>query len=251
MSLETFFNHDKDFSKVVQPFSFGHLMFIICALLSIVVTFYFAKKIYNCKYEKKIRYFFAGWLLFLELLYHFHYWLYGMFSVPLHICSFGAMFSIGLLLTNKQKYFNVLFFVGICGGTLALVIPNSLGYTYYNMRYYHYILLHMSIIIVPVYYFRAYGLRVQFKDVIQTYIKVLCVLPLVVTVNYVFNKNYMFIGEKPRVLFNVLPVWPYYIFVFAFIAVFLFYGLYKISDLVTKLEMKKIGAIENDSIKNN
>jgi hypothetical integral membrane protein (TIGR02206 family) len=239
MSLERFWNHELDPSLAMQPFTWQHGVLILLGIFSVILTLRYAEGIHNYKHEKRIKRGFAFWLLFLEIVYHLHYWTYGMFSVPLHLCSFGVMFSIAILFTDSKKAFEILFFLGIFGGLIALFIPNSLGYTYYNMRYYHFILLHMSIAIVPIYYYKAYGYRVTKHSVYKTIVFVLLLTPLVTFVNVTQNKNYMFIGEKPAILANYLPDWPYYIIIFVVIGFFLLNGLYYLSNLnFQKLRLK-------------
>lgn len=231
MSLERFWNHDLDPSLAMQPFTWQHGILILLGICSVVFTLLFASKVKLYRYEKRVKRGFAIWLLFLEIIYHLHYWTYGMFSVPLHLCSFGVMFSITILLTDSKKVFEFLFYIGIFGGLLALFIPNSLGYTYYNMRYYHFIVLHMSIAIVPLYYYKAYGYRVTQKSAYKTIAFIVLLLPLVTYVNRTQNKNYMFIGEKPVIIEGYLPDWPYYIFLFLGLGFVLFSVLTYISNM--------------------
>ena len=230
MSFERFWNHELNQELAMQPFTWQHAVLIVLGILSVVLTLKFAQNIKNSRYENRIKKIFAFWLLFLEITYHLHYWTYGMFSVPLHVCSFGVMFSIAILLTDSKKAFEFLFFIGIFGGLSALFIPNSLGYTYYNMRYYHYILLHMSIAIVPIYYYEAYNYRISLKSIYKTMGLIVVLLPLVTYVNITYNKNYMFIGDKPQILANVLPDWPYYLIIFVITIFITFHGLYFFSN---------------------
>lgn len=230
MSFERFWNHELNPELAMQPFTWQHGMLILLGILSVVMTLKFAKKIRYSKYENEIKKGFAIWLIALELIYHLHYWTHGMFSVPLHLCSTGVMFSIIILLTDSKKVFEFLFFIGFFGGLVALFIPNSLGYTYYNMRYYHFILLHMSIAIVPIYYYKAYDYRVTLKSVFKTMAFILALSPLVTFVNYTKGMNYMFIGEKPEIIAGILPDWPYYIIIFLILGFFGFYSLYFVSN---------------------
>ncbi|MBN2604658.1 MAG: TIGR02206 family membrane protein [Bacilli bacterium] len=230
MSFSRFFGHDINFDLAMKPFTWQHYLLIFLGISVVVFTLRFAKTIKASKYEHLMKKVFIVWLIVLELSYHMHYWAFGMFSVPLHVCSFGVMFSILLLVTGKYRYFEILFFVGIFGGLLALFFPNTLGYTYYNMRYYHFIFLHMSIAMVPIYYYKAYGFRITYHSIYKTIGLFLCILPLVVFVNYTFDKNYMFIGEKPAILASILPDWPYYIFIFIGLVPILFHLLYFVSN---------------------
>ncbi|MBU1019866.1 MAG: TIGR02206 family membrane protein [Firmicutes bacterium] len=240
MSFSRFFGHDINFDLAMKPFTWQHYLLIFLGIMCVVFTLKFAKTIKTSKYEPLIKKVFIGWLIVLELSYHIHYWAYGLFSVPLHVCSFGVMFSILLLVTGKYRYFEVLFFVGIFGGLLALFIPNTLGYTYYNMRYYHFIFLHMSIAMVPIYYYKAYDYRITYRSIYKTIGLFLCLLPLVMYVNYTFDKNYMFIGEKPEILAGILPDWPYYVFIFVGLTPILFHVLHFISNFdYKKITFKK------------
>jgi hypothetical integral membrane protein (TIGR02206 family) len=233
MSWERFWNHDLNPDLAMQPFTWQHGVLIILGILSVVLTLQFAERIKASKYENVVKKSFMVWLVLLELIYHLHYWTYGMFSVPLHVCSFGVMFSVAILITNSKKVFELLFFIGIFGGLAALFIPNSLGYTYYNMRYYHFILLYMSIAIVPIYYYKAYGYRITKKSIYKTMGFIILLSPLVTYVNVTYDKNYMFIGEKPEIIASLLPDWPYYIIVFLFGMFIVFHLLYYVSNYLT------------------
>ena len=230
MSLQRFFGHDINFELAMKPFTWQHYLLILLGIMCVVGGLLIADKIRNSRFEKRIKRGFALWLLLLEITYHIHYWGYGMFSVPLHICSFGVIFSIALLLTDNYRVFEILFFVGIFGGLLALFIPNTLGYTYYNMRYYHFILLHASITIVPIYYYKAYKYRIRMSSIYKTFAAMAIISPIVISVNYVFDKNYMFIGEKPLILAAYLPDWPYYIIIFMTLSFVSLHALYFVSN---------------------
>jgi len=240
MSFERFWNHDLNPQLAMQPFTWQHGVLILLGVLSVVLTLKYAQNLKNSRYENIVKKSFAFWLLTLEIIYHLHYWTYGLFSVPLHICSFGVMFSVIILFTDSKKVFEYLFFFGILGGLLALFVPNSLGYTYYNMRYYHFILLHMSIAIVPIYYYKAYNYRISLKSIYKTMGLLLLILPFVVYVNITFDKNYMFIGEKPQILANILPDWPYYLIIFVIGVYVAFHLLYFVSNYGILLILRKL-----------
>ncbi len=237
MSFEKFWNHELNQELAMQPFIWQHFLLIFMAITAVYLTLRFAKTIRASRYEYYIKRAFMVWLVFLEIIYHLHYWTHGLFSVPLHVCSFGAMFSIALLASDSKKVFGFVFFIGTFGGLAALFVPNSLGYTYFNMRYYHYILIHLSIAIVPIYYFKAYDFRIGLKDIYKTIAFILSLSPLVIFTNVTFSRNYMFVGEKPRIIASLLPDWPYYIVVLFTLMFISFHFLYYVSN---HLSMKKI-----------
>ena len=183
MSFSRFFGHDIDFDKAATMFTEHHLLYSLFALLVIFLTYSFADKIKKSPKEKTIKISVAVLLIVLELTYHIHNWTYPRVSLPLHLCSFATFLNIYLLFTDSKKVFEYAFFFGILGGFMALVFPNSLGYTYYNFRYYHFILLHFTIISVPIYYYKAYDFRVTYKKLIQVYKLVLVLAVFILIFN--------------------------------------------------------------------
>lgn len=226
MSLERFFAQEILFEKAMRPFTWQHALFIILALGTIYLTLKYADKIKNSTHEKKIKIAFAVWVLLLELLYHIHYWMHGMFSVPLHMCSVGAFLSVYVLLTDSKLAFQMLFLIGITGGTIALVIPDTIGYPYYNIRYYLFPLMHMNIMIVPIYYYKAYKYRILQRSIYITFFTMLSLLPFANILNNMYDRNYLFIGSKPRIFGELLPDYPWYMIIGVVGLLFVFHFLY-------------------------
>jgi len=231
--LKRFFGYDIDPELAIQVFTWQHYLFILLALVTVVITLLVADKVYNLKSKEKLRKTIIAILIMLETSYHVHNWLRGQFSVPLHLCSFSMMLSILLVLTRDKRFFELLFFIGPLGGIVALIFPEMGGFTYYSFRYYHFIITHLFIISIPLYYYKAYGMRVDGMSAIKTYIFLSVLAPIVYTVNKTFDMNYIFINKKPKLelVANNIPEWPYYIILFL-AGVFLFHlVIYKISNM--------------------
>lgn len=231
--LKRFFGYDIDPELAIQVFTWQHYLFILSAFMTVIITLLFADKVYNFRYKNKLKTVVIWILILLEVSYHVHNWLRGQFSVPLHLCSFSMMLSMLLLYTGKQRYFDLLFFIGPLGGIVALIFPEMGGFTYYSFRYYHFILVHLFIISIPLYYYKAYGMRVTKRSIMKTYVFFAVIAPVVFTVNKVFNMNYIFINKKPKLelVANNIPEWPYYIILFL-VGVILFHTvIYKLSNM--------------------
>ncbi len=230
--MERFFGYDIDYDLAIKVFSWQHFVFIALAILTVVLTLRYADKLYEFKRKSVINKTVFIILILLESTYHIHNWFRNQFSVPLHLCSFSIILSIMLVKTRKQKYFDLLFFIGPLGGIVALIFPEMGGFTYYSFRYYHFIIAHLFIISVPLYYYKAHGMRVNLYSLKKTYLFLLIMAPIVFTVNRVFDMNYIFINRKPNldIVANNIPEWPYYIVVFI-VGVLLFHTvLYKVSN---------------------
>jgi len=230
MIFQRFFGHDIDFSKAATMFTIHHLILICFALISISATLHFAPKIKQSANEKKIRHAIAIALIVLEISYHIHNWTYPRISVPLHVCSFAVIMNIILLYTNSKRIFNYAFFFGVLGGFMALFIPNSLGYTYYNFRYYHFIILHSLIIAVPLYYYKAYAFRVSYKTMLRTFRFSVLAGITVYIINDFLGTNYWFVSYVPDNVSGFFPNWNVYIVTFIFTVFFTMNVLWLISN---------------------
>jgi len=214
MNLKTFFGHDLDYSKAATMFSVHHLILVLFGLMTIMMTLKYAETIHQL-FDTKFRLIVVGFLIFLEITYHIHNWTYPRFSVPLHICSFAVFMNIGLLITKKQKLFEYAFFFGILGGAMALAFPNSLGYTYLNFRYYHFIILHSLIMVVPLYFYKAYDYRIDYQVLIKVFKSVIFMAIIVYILNGIIKDNYWFINDIPVNVSNVFT--NYYVYIATFI----------------------------------
>ncbi len=214
MTFKTFFGHDLDYSKAATMLSVHHVLLLFFGLVTIFMTLRYAQTIHQI-YDTKFRMILIGFLVFLEITYHIHNWTYPRFSMPLHISSFAVLLNIALLYTKSQKVFEYAFFFGLGAGLIALAFPNSLGYTYLNFRYYHFIVIHCLIMVGPLYFYKAEGYRVDYPTLIKVFKSVIAVGLMIYGFNRLFDQNYWFITEIPT---NVSSVFTnYYAYIITYI----------------------------------
>jgi hypothetical integral membrane protein (TIGR02206 family) len=245
MLLAGFFGHDLDFSKSAQMFTYHHIILLSFAIFAIVGTLFIAVKVKARENEKTIKYIYIGVLIVLELAYHIHNWTAPLEmrldrgpSVPLHVCSFALFFNIALLYTDSKRIFNYAFIFGVIGGFMAMGMPNSLGYTYLNFRYYHYILLHTIIMAVPIYYYKAYNYRIDYKTLLDIFRNVVVLGVIVFMINSLIGTNYWFIKEIPDNVDSWFPNWTIYILTFTATVFFTMNVLYVVSNYKTIFNKK-------------
>ena len=245
MTLSSFFGHDLDMSRSAQMWTIHHVILVFFAIVAIVVTLYLALKVKARENEKQIRYIFIGLLLILELAYHVHNWTAPLdirlergLRVPLHVCSFAVFMNVALLYTNSKRVFNYAFVFGTVGGVMALIMPNSLGYTYLNFRYYHFIFLHMIILSVPVYYYKAYNYRMNYKEILHIFKSSVLLGIIVYIINGFLGTNYWFIRYIPSNVDGWFPNWNVYIITFIATVFFTMNVLYLVSNYDTIFKKK-------------
>ncbi|MFK5882726.1 MAG: TIGR02206 family membrane protein [Candidatus Izemoplasma sp.] len=230
MSFSDFIEHEINSDFIVDPFSIQYFIFVMIGVLSVVLTLRYAKKVKTWKHEKALKKTIGFGLVTLEIIYHIHNYVNGIFSIPIHISSFSMMFSMIILFSDNRTVFGVLYYLGILAGLAAFFAPGMLNYTFYHIRFYHFILVHMAIIVVPIYYYKAYNYTINLIDLRVTLVFLILISPLIIFVNYQLDRNYMFIGELPEVLVPIMPVWPYYIAVYLVLITILFLGLYFLTN---------------------
>lgn len=239
MNWDDLFAHEYDLNNVFVFFSLEHFMFISIAIISTILILHFANDIKNWKYEKSLRIVISIIMMVFELGYHTHNLINGKFSIPLHVCSVAVIISVILLLSNSKKAFGYVFLLGLLGGYTALFLPEMSDYTYINMRYYHFIIIHTLLVVIPLYYYKAYDYRIAKESVRRAFLLLVSMSPLAIYINVTMDRNYMFIGEVPEPFENILPEWPFYIIIFAFGIIGLFYSMYQLSNLKIRRERKK------------
>ncbi len=200
-----FFGYVIDPDRAVRLFTWHHAMHIGLAVVAIVLPLKFADAIRKSRHEKRVVAGFFWFLVALEMIYHAHNWLGGYPSYPLHICSFGVFLSLTLIKTNHTKVFEYAFFFAVLGGFMAMFIPFGYGFPYTNIRYYHFILIHMTIIMVPLYFYKAYDHRVDLHTTFKVFLVTLLMMPVMNQINLgIMNisdnafHNYWFVTEIPE-----------------------------------------------------
>ncbi len=128
----------------------------IFILIVLIITLYINRdKVRNNKLlDKKIRYY-CGIisLIFLSIYYILEWCSNGItvFNLPLHICFISNILCIILCFNKNKKIFNFVVFTGILGGLSSLLAPElDLSFKYF--RYYQFMICHISIIIIPIYF---------------------------------------------------------------------------------------------------
>lgn len=170
----------------------------IFILIVLIITLYLNRdKIRNNKLlDKKIRYY-CGIisLIFLSIYYILEWSKNGVtvFNLPLHICFISNILCIILCFNKNRQLFSFVVFTGILGGLSSLLAPElDLSFKYF--RYYQFMVCHISIIIIPVYFIFIYKYNVSLKDTLNV-IFITEILGLSLGIfNEIYNTNYMFVS---------------------------------------------------------
>lgn len=170
----------------------------IFILIILIITLYLNRdKIRNNKLlDKRIRYYCGILSLIFLSIYYILEWSSNrvrVFNLPLHICFVSNILCIILCFNKNNKIFNFVVFTGILGGLSSLLAPElNLSFKYF--RYYQFMICHISIIIIPVYFMFIYKYKITIKATLKV-IFTTEILGLSLGIfNEIYNTNYMFVS---------------------------------------------------------
>ena len=220
---------------------FDTVHFITLSISILIIGFMILKRkaIHENSKKDLIGLILAILLLFLDFSYYYWKWINGhqtYFPMPMHVCSWATyLVAVSLVIKNKH-FFHFALFYGFTGGVLSSLIPDFGGYSFDHMRFYQFMLLHLLLVIGPLYQLLAYKFEVKYKYAF--YVMGLMIFQAVLA--YYVNT---YIGEltgrvtnmmftfRPPVDISIMPPSPYYHIMFVFLFLGYWFGIYKLLNI--------------------
>ncbi len=134
--------------------------------------------------------------------------------LPLWLCSLSIWLSPLMLLAKKRNVYEFLYFMGILGGSQALLTPDLGQYGFPHYRFIEFLLVHGALVTAPIYMTVVEGFRPCRYSLLKVALLMLPYLGLVAWVNRQIGSNYLYTAGKlptPSLL-DVLGPHPIYIF---------------------------------------
>jgi hypothetical integral membrane protein (TIGR02206 family) len=144
-----------------------------------------------------------------------------------------------MLLTRNYPIYEFAYFIGIAGAMQAFLTPEAGQYGLWHFRAVQTVVVHGTLIIIPIYMSLKEGFRPTGKSFLRVAIGVNAYMVVVYFINLALGSNYLFIMHKPETasLLDVLGPWPWYILsmeAMGFVIFFLLYLPWLIKDLRAK-----------------
>ena len=241
------------FDYTGEPFHlFGPKHLIVIAVEAAVILWLFLDWKHPSEAGKRrMRYLLAGILFVGESAWHIWSIVGGTWTVtyhlPLHICSIMVWLSIVMLLTRNYRIYEFAYFIGMAGALQAFLTPEAGEFGLWHFRAVQTVVVHGTLIIVPIYMSLKEGFRPTWKSFLRVAVGVNAYMVVIYFVNLALGSNYLFIMHKPETasLLDVLGPWPWYILsmeALGFAIFFLLYLPYMIKDIRAK---RTIPAVAN------
>lgn len=146
--------------------------------------------------------------------------------IPLHLCDIAAFLCGFALITRRQLLCELSYFWGLAGTLQGLLTPN-LAYDFPHPVFLAFFLQHGVIVITALVLPLGLGWRPMPKAILRAFIWIMIYATIALSVNYLLGTNFGFLMEKPAEasLLDIMPAWPWYIFILIGLAVFMFWLL--------------------------
>lgn len=213
-----------------QLFSWPHIMTLIITVL-LLICLYKYKFYIKTRYQRLLRYTLIAILITGEVAFHLWYIYHDKWSIqvnlPLQISTISMYLGVIMLLTRNQRVFEVTFFIGTVGATFAMITP-ELFFGFPHMRFFHFFIVHIAIIIANFYMVWIEGFQATWRSIVKAFFVLNIIAAMVFTINHSIDANYMFLNQAPRgvSLIDVLGPYPWYILSLEAIALLSFTVIY-------------------------
>jgi len=228
-----------------EAFSAAHGIGIAMAAAIAVAIVLFRKPLRSHRANRNVKYALVAVLVSSEISLQAWYGItenWGIYSLPLQLCSVMVWLSAIVLLTGNRKLYDVTFFLGILGALQALLTPN-LDAGYPEFRYFHFFIAHGAIIGASLFLTVIEGYRPTTKSVFRAlgWLHVIAI-PAAIA-NAATGSNFMFLARKPNTasLLDLLAPWPWYLLQLEGVALalcFLMLGVVRLADRLLRAEPK-------------
>ncbi|GAA0566369.1 TIGR02206 family membrane protein [Rhizomicrobium electricum] len=164
-------------------------------------------------------------------------------ALPLDLCSWAAIATVVALITGNQKAYELAWFWAMAGTVQGIVTPD-IPDDFPAFRFIEFSTFHGGIIAGVLFLTLGRGMRVYQRSIPRVIGWSLIYMAVAGIADWVLKVNYGFLRAKPghASLYDLMPVWPWYIPVvvaLALIAVLICYLPFAVADAVVWLKRKR------------
>ncbi len=148
-------------------------------------------------------------------------------ELPMHLCRLLAIAAPIVMYTRNRKALGIMYFM-IYAGTLNANITPDVDGAFPSSNYFTYWMIHSSLLVIPYYAIKVYGLKITFQDLKNAFWTANAYLVLITSFNWITGSNYFYTIRKPvsASILDFFGPWPMYVGVTYIIGLILIVLLY-------------------------
>jgi len=114
--------------------------------------------------------------------------------LPLQLCGISTVLTIVLLLTRSRRVYEVVYFLGLAGATMAMLMP-EVEFDFPHPLFLIYFTGHASIVYCVVYMTWVHGYRPTFDSIRKVFIVTNAYVLFTAGANLALDTNYLYISR--------------------------------------------------------
>lgn len=219
---------------------------LVLMILFLITIYIFKDKIRDYKNERIIRYSIGSLFILVEssiTIYRIYYGVYGVDTLPLHLCSISIITSGVLMFTNSKRLHSVIFYWALIGGLVTLIMPVGLNIGSTHFRYYQFMTGHVLLVVSSLYFVFVHRYIPSRKSILYSFAFLQIPALISIVVNLSFDTHYMYttLNSAPYIKGTPLELIPMtnlftYVIGLEIVALFAISALY----LITKLSFRHL-----------
>lgn len=226
-------------NPLFASFSPTHLFLMGLPILGIILMLKNKEAVKSAKTSKSIWFALMALLFGQQVLLYGWYYFTGNFDVkdalPLYPCRISSLLCIGLMFKWNEDWFNLLFFMGLPGAALALLMPDTWNLGFPNAMCIQFFAGHSAILMTIFYLVITKDYKPSKKALISAYKFCSIYLGLLIVINQYQGSNYGYMAAKPNIsALSWLPNYPYHLPIFIGFMYFIYWVVYAIWPNKTK-----------------
>ena len=221
--------------EIIEPFSTLWLQANSATIITLIILLLYSNTLRNSQLLKFS--YIAGFILCSQVIFMQFYQLYidkwfASSSIPLHFCGLSSILAGILMFKRNQFAYECLYYWGLAGAFHSLLTPEFTLGKNDPVIFIDYFISHGGIIFAALYLTIILGMRPREKSWLKIFLFSQLLIPIVGTINWILDANYMYICNKPIVnnplLIGEWPTYLVFIELFALIHCWLLYQPIKI-----------------------
>lgn len=201
MNFLDLFWRDNAENYISKPFSIYHLIGLIIIFAIIIIIYSFKEILQNSKYKGLYAYILAFILILHQASLYIWYISNDRLSLkeslPLYLCRLSVILCIIMLFTKSYKIFDIVYFWGIGGATLALIFHDTSLYPFPHYIFIQFFVSHGGILIATFYMMFVYRYKPTLNSLRRVLNWTLIYFSLTIPINYLVDGNYCYLRYKP------------------------------------------------------
>lgn len=202
---------DTDLS--LKHFTKPHIVSLVIIFSIITLMYLFKDTLRKKKYEKRFSKTLAIILITHQITLYYWYINNNLLclkeALPLYICRISIILCIIMLLSKSHKIFDIIYFWGIGGATIALIFHDNSLYPFPHYMFIQFFISHGGILISALFMIFVHKYTPNLNSIKRTFKWTFIYFGITIPTNYLIDSNYCYLRKLPCfVHFKLLPNTP-------------------------------------------